>query len=81
MQGGETWFENLPKFCGDKIFLQLVKIIWGEKYLLLHFHYFVYLETVTTRKSKLFLLWISQEMWMHQELLFADIPKFIKNVI
>ena len=36
-----------------------VKIIWGEKYLLLHFHYFIYLETANTQNSKVFLLWIS----------------------
>ena len=36
-----------------------VKILWGEQYLLLHFHYFIYLEKATTQKSKVLLLWIS----------------------
>ena len=38
-----------------------VKIIWGEQYFLLHFHYIIYLETATTQKSKVFLLSISSE--------------------
>ena len=32
-----------------------VKIIWREQYLLLHFHYFIYLDTASTRKSNMFL--------------------------
>ena len=36
--------------------------LYGEQYFLLHFHFFIYLEAATTRKSKVFLLRIFQEM-------------------
>ena len=36
-----------------------VKIIFGEKYVLLQFHYFIFLEIANTQKSEVFLLRIS----------------------
>ena len=33
----------------------------GEQHLLLHFHYFISLETATTQKTEVFLLRISSE--------------------
>ena len=36
-----------------------VKIIFGEKYVLLQFHYLIFLEIANTQKSEVFLLRIS----------------------
>ena len=55
----DPWFlfENSTKFRECRIFSYIcwgwtsmgrVKIIWGEQYLLLHFHYFLPLETANT---------------------------------
>ena len=70
-RGEVTLYENLPKFCGDNIFflhLWQDKPLWVELKInggvifitiLLHFHYFISLETANTQKSEAFLLRIS----------------------
>ena len=67
---GVTQYENLPKFCGGKIFSYICdrKNFYGELKtnggvisitVLLHVHYLISLETANTQKSEVFLLRIS----------------------
>ena len=55
--------------------------LYGGSNICYYFHYFIYLETATTQKSKVFFYEFLQEMWMHQQLLLADILKFTKKVL
>ena len=69
-----TQYENLPKFCGDKIFflhLWQDKPLWVELKanggvilitILLHFYYFISFETANNHKSEVFLLRIFKGM-------------------
>ena len=63
---GEFDLKICQNFVGIKFFLTFVggngvKIIWGKQYLLLHFNYFISLETANTQKSEVFLLRVSSE--------------------
>ena len=62
-QDKPLWVES--KIYGGVIFITI----------LLHFHYFISLETTNTQKSEMFLL-----MWMHQ-LFLADILSFRKEFL
>ena len=58
-----------------------VKIMWGSNIYLLHFHYFISLETANAQESEVFLLRISSGTLMHQELFLANIIKLTEKIL